>query len=136
MLSVNSGQHGLRIVQRLPASYETYQTSIANGIVAVTPNPPFQLLVANLGTQPQRLAKQHVIRSVALHPLAMLLPRVRAADVLGIVKEKEESTDQKSSNNGSSVTGTEPVDKPHLLDEVAGELDERKLDPETIPDEL
>ncbi|CAN8071373.1 unnamed protein product, partial [Agarophyton chilense] len=61
MVSVNSRQHGLQVVQPLPSLYEKFQLTVANGIVQVTPNSPFRVLVANLGKAPQTLAKNQVI---------------------------------------------------------------------------
>lgn len=64
---------------------EKYQLIIANEIIAVTPNQPFRILVANLGRQPQRLFKHQIIGSVTPHPSAMLPTRVKGTYVLGIV---------------------------------------------------
>lgn len=72
MVSVNSCQNGLRIVQPLLALYDKYQSAITNGVVSLTPDHPFQLLVASLDKTPQRLAKHQIIGSVIPHPLPML----------------------------------------------------------------
>lgn len=79
MISVNSLQHGLRIVPSLSFIYEKYQLVIANGVVSVTPDRPFQLLVENMDKKPQRLAKHQDIKTVIPHPLAIFPTWIIAA---------------------------------------------------------
>lgn len=87
MVSVNSRQQCLRIFQSLLALYEKYQISIASDVVSVTPDPHFQVLVANFSKKPYLLAKPQAIGSMTPHPLKTLPTQVRATKVLGITNQ-------------------------------------------------
>lgn len=58
MDSANYHQHVLRNIHPLLALYESYKLAIATGIVSITPDLPFEVLLANVDEQPQRRAKR------------------------------------------------------------------------------
>lgn len=87
MVSFNSHQYGLRIVQLLPAPYDKYQLAVANRVVLVTPDHAFQFLGANLGKPLQGKAKHQVIGSGRPYTLAMLPKQVTAATVFEITTQ-------------------------------------------------
>lgn len=82
-----SPHHGLRIVQPLPALCDKYQLAIADGIVRFTLDCTYEVLVSNLATQPQHLAKHHIPGSATPHSLVTLPIRVMGAEVPEITTE-------------------------------------------------
>lgn len=118
MVSVKSRQHGLLIVEQLPALYEKYQLAIASGVVLITLDRPFQVLVTNLDKTPQRLTKHKVIGSVTTHPLSMLPIRVTSAEVLritthnvGTSTDVVSAKDQPAPNGPPEVPVVAPAEK-------------------------
>lgn len=65
------------------------QLAIANGVVSINPDVPFQVLVANIGKITQWLVKNQVLGSVLLHPWVVVQRKRPVATVLGVENSKE-----------------------------------------------
>lgn len=104
MIDVTAAPREIRVVQPLNALYEEYQVAFANGVVQISNEPPFQVLISNLRKQAHYLAKNQVVGTVLTHPTALIHIKVSATGMLGLTPTSEDTPQSKDGESGYSVS--------------------------------